>query len=297
MDVMPRFPIADLVNVQLFVPDLEKAVQFYTRIWGLFEAARLGDVVYLRGSGRDPYLLALHAGDRASVLSVGFRADPQTDLTALRQRIAAAGASVEPIAPVADFAGGLGFAYRDRGHRRFTIVQGDALLAPLDAPLAPRRLAHVNINTADIEAELAFYRDGLGFQLTDRSSVMSFVRTNDDHHVVVLATDTIDTLNHIAFLHDDLEAVMKASGRMVDAGYSVAWGPGRHGPGDNVFTYFVDPFGIVIEHTAEILKVGDDYRVGGPADWVWPPGRTDQWGIGHAKGEACKKAQRAIPFS
>ena len=297
MTPAPRFPICDLANVHLLVPDLDKAVQFYTSVWGLIEAGRLDGVVYLRGSGSDPYLVALHAGDRAAVVSVGLRADPLTDLAALRDRVKAAGADVEPIAPVCEFGGGQGFAYRDRGNRRVTIVQGDDLLAPLDAPLTPRRLAHVNINTADVETELGFYQNALGFEITDRTNIMSFVRTNEDHHILVLATDTIDTLNHIAFLQDDLESVMLASGHMVDAGYPVAWGPGRHGPGDNVFNYFIDPFGFVIEHTAEILKVDDNYKVGGPADWVWPPGRTDHWGVGHVKGDACKKAQRAIPFS
>lgn len=292
-----RFPITDLVNVHLEVPDLGKARAFYTRVWGLIEAEHDEDGVYLRGAGTNPYVLALHQGERTSVRSIGFRADAASDLVALRGQVEAAGATVTAIAPVSYPGGGQGFAYRDRANRLFTIVQNDKLVDPLDAPLTPRQLAHVNINTADVEAELDFYQRGLGFEITDRTSIMSFVRTNDDHHVVVLASDTIDTLNHIAFLQDDLESVMRASGKMVDAGYPVAWGPGRHGPGDNVFNYFIDPFGIVIEHTAEILKVDNDYKVGGPADWVWPPGRTDHWGVGHAKGDTCKKAQRAIPFS
>lgn len=293
----PRFPIADLVNVHLQVPDLDKAVDFYTRIWGLIEADRADDVVYLRGSGTDPYLVALHAGDQTAVISVGFRADPQTDLAALQQRIADAGASVEAIGQRTTFGDGTGFAYRDHRGRRFTVVQNDRQLDPIDdGQHRPRRLAHVNINCSAVETDLAFYQQGLGFEITDRTNIMSFVRTNDDHHVIVLATDTIDTLNHIAFLQDTLEDVMLASGKVVDAGYPVAWGPGRHGPGDNVFNYFLDPFGIVIEHTAEILKVDDSYKVGGPADWVWPPGRTDHWGVGHVKGDACKKAQRATQF-
>jgi catechol 2,3-dioxygenase len=125
---------------------------------------------------------------------------------------------------------------------------------------------------------------------------MAFLRTNDDHHALVLARAKADTLNHIAFNHGCLEDVMKAAGRMCDARFPIGWGPGRHGPGNNVFIYFVDPFGIVIEHTAEVLTVDDHYRVGGPGDWVWPEGRVDQWGIAPAKTERCKAAQLAIPF-
>jgi len=44
---------------------------------------------------------------------------------------------------------------------------------------------------------------------------------------------------------------MRGSGRMIDAGFPIAWGVGRHGPGDNVFSYFIDPVGTVIEYTAD----------------------------------------------
>ncbi|MDI6028448.1 VOC family protein [Corticibacterium sp. UT-5YL-CI-8] len=293
----PRFPIADLANVHLQVPDIAKAVTFYTQVWGLLEAHRADDVVYLRGSGSDPYLVALQQGTHTAVISVGLRADPTADLAELRNRIVEAGGMAQDIGACSTFGGGTGFGYRDHRGRLFTIVQDDTLLDPIeDGQHRPRRLAHVNINCSDVEADLTFYQQGLGFEITDRTKIMSFVRTNDDHHVIVLATDTVDTLNHIAFLQDTLEDVMLASGKVVDAGYPVAWGPGRHGPGDNVFNYFLDPFGIVIEHTAEILKVDDTYKIGGPDDWVWPPGRTDHWGVGHAKGDDCKNAQRAIPF-
>lgn len=90
---------------------------------------------------------------------------------------------------------------------------------------------------------------------------------------------------------------MRASGRMIDAGYPIAWGVGRHGPGDNVFAYFIDPVGFVIEYTAEVLQVDDTYRVRGPDEWVWPPGRTDQWGIAPPKADHVKAAQTAIAYA
>jgi catechol 2,3-dioxygenase len=90
---------------------------------------------------------------------------------------------------------------------------------------------------------------------------------------------------------------MRGAGRMVDNGHPIGWGVGRHGPGDNIFAYFVDPTGFVIEYTAEVLQVDDTYRVGGPGDWTWPPGRTDHWGIAPPKPESVKRAQLAIRFA
>ena len=59
----------------------------------------------------------------------------------------------------------------------------------------------------------------------------------------------------------------------------------------------VEPFGIVIEHTAEVLQVDDSYIPKGPQDWKWPPGRTEQWGAAPPKAESVKHAQLAIKFA
>ena len=48
---------------------------------------------------------------------------------------------------------------------------------------------------------------------------------------------------------------MRALGRMRRAGHDTIWGPGRHGPGGNVFCYFIDPAGNVIEYTAELIEL------------------------------------------
>jgi catechol 2,3-dioxygenase len=296
---MTGFPISGLRDVAFAVPDLEAAVDFYERIWGLSLADRTRDTAWLRATGGDAYVLRLDAGDRAAIRHATFRAAPDTDLDALLARACRAGGrETQTIPPLDEPGGGTGFAIRDPQGRTLRIVQHDTPAAPLpDDPDRAERLAHVNINSSDVDRDVAFFEAALGFRLTDRSGMMGFVRTNSDHHSVVIAAAAVDTLNHVAFQLPGWEGVMKASGRMVDAGFPIGWGPGRHGPGDNVFVYFVDPHGFVVEHTAEVLQVDDAYRVGAPEDWTWPPGRTDQWGICPPKTAACKQAQLAIPFA
>ena len=52
--------IQALRSVALTVPDLAAAETFYTRVWQLEVADRAPGVLYLRGSGADHHLLALH---------------------------------------------------------------------------------------------------------------------------------------------------------------------------------------------------------------------------------------------
>jgi catechol 2,3-dioxygenase-like lactoylglutathione lyase family enzyme len=188
---------------------------------------------------------------------------------------------------------------RDAHGRRYEVVHGDTRRAA-DAPPprdVPQRLAHAVLNTHDVPVAQGFLEQALGFVLADRTRIMAFMNCDRDHHTLALGDTDNDALNHVAFVMPSLDAVMRGGGRMKDAGHGIEWGPGRHGPGDNAFNYFIDPFGIVIEYTAEVEQVDDSYRVRGPQDWTWPPGRVDQWGISAPPSARLKEAQRAVHFS
>ncbi|MGV8939261.1 MAG: VOC family protein [Allorhizobium sp.] len=295
---MSVFPITALRSVEISTPDLDGSVDFYTRVWGLDVVARQGDKVFLAATGSDYHVLELKADSVAALRKVTFRARSHEDLVDLADRLVANGAAlVRPLGPADAPSGGERIVVREAQGCCLEIVHGDQTKEPVLVANKPYRLAHVNINSADIEALSSFYQTALGFKLVDRSKMMAFLRCNDDHHAVVLAEAPVDGLNHIAFLMPDLESVMRGSGDVKDAGYPIGWGVGRHGPGDNVFAYFVDPTGVVIEYTAEVLQVDDDYRFKGPSEWVWPPGRTDHWGIAPPKSDVCKTAQISVPFA
>ncbi|MBB3428847.1 MULTISPECIES: VOC family protein [Rhizobium] len=295
---MTDFPVSALRSVELGTPDLPASVDFYTCVWGLEVVAEAGGKVFLAATGDDFHVLELKQSNRSELRKISFRSGSAEALASLFAKTVVAGCTVlRDIGPADGPAGGERFVIREPQGVVLEFVHGDRRKHGRVLPNRPERLAHVNINSADIEALSDFYRNVLGFRLTDRSKLMAFLRCNDDHHAVVLAEAPVNGLNHVAFLMPDLESVMRGSGRVVDHGYPIGWGVGRHGPGDNVFAYFVDPQGVVIEYTAEVLQLDDSYRFRGPEEWVWPPGRTDHWGIAPPKSDACKKAQISIGFS
>jgi catechol 2,3-dioxygenase len=293
---MTRFPVIVLRSVDLDTTDLARSEQFYVDVWGLEVVERMTDRVYLRATGADHHVLALHEAAGVALKSVTFRCNEAADLGTISQTAQAHGCKIlRAPSPSDEPGGGTMLVLREQQGGVLRFVHGDLMHAD-SRPVQNRslRLAHVNLNSVDPDTEAAFYQRVLGFRLADRSKAMAFVRCNADHHAVVITQAPVNGLNHIAFLVPDLESVMRASGRMMDHGFPIAWGVGRHGPGDNVFAYFVDPLGVVIEYTAEVLQVDDDYVVRGPDQWVWPPGRTDQWGIAPPKAEFVKAAQIAV---
>ena len=292
--------ICGLRSVALNLPDLAAAESFYTTVWRLEVADRAPGVLYLRGSGSDHHLLALHQADGPPQLrQLSLRARSDQALEAISAATPAAGGVIErPIVAATDPAGGRSLIIRDSDGRRFELVHGDTQRTADVQPPAdqPQRLAHAVLNAHDIAAAQRFLEQALGFVLADRTRIMAFMNCDSDHHSLAFGDADNDALNHIAFVMPTLDAVMRGGGRMQDAGHAIEWGPGRHGPGDNAFNYFIDPFGIVIEYTAGVEQIDDSYRVRGPADWTWPPGRVDQWGISAPPSTRLKQAQREVMF-
>ena len=288
-----------LRSVEIGVPDMAAAEAFYVNTWYLTVAARTASTVYLRGTGAAHHLLSITQTAQPELLAVTFNSASRKDVAAIAQAVPAHGGSVLR-APGAlnEPGGGYGIAFKDPQGRIIRAVCEDARHS--DAAVVrdkPEKLSHVVMNSHDTPAAQAFYEQALGFKLSDRTRIMAFMRCNSDHHNIAFADADNDCLNHIAFLMPDLDSVMRGGGRMKDAGHAIQWGPGRHGPGNNLFNYFLGPADFVIEYTAEVSSVDDSYRTGMPEDWKWPPGRIDHWGIGAPQTAELKAAQRKIGFA
>jgi catechol 2,3-dioxygenase len=294
---MPASPAGQLRSIAIGVTDLDAAERFYNSTWHLETVARTPDAVYLRGAGGFHHILALHRASRPEVRNVTFSVSDAADLDAIAARAGNAGGKLlAGPHPVEEPGGGTAVTVQDPQGRILRFVHGDERLEELSRSDAPSRITHVVFNSENVAVAQRFFEEALGFRLSDRTRIMAFMRCNGDHHSIALADSDANTLNHIAFVMPDLDAVMRGAGRMSDAGWPIEWGVGRHGPGNNVFSYFVGPDDFVIEYTADVLQVDDSYQVGGPSDWTWPPGRFDQWGVSRPPSDRIKQAQKKIRF-
>jgi catechol 2,3-dioxygenase len=287
-----------LRSIAIGVSDLASAEAFYVTTWKLSVAARTADTVYLRGTGAAHHILSLHRGAAADVRQVTFDVAGASDLAAIAERaVEFGGKLLAAPQPVIEPGGGTAVVIADPQGRVLRFVHGAEQHADTaERADHPIKITHVVCNSEDVAAAQRFYEQALGFALSDRTRIMAFMRCGSDHHSIALADSDANTLNHIAFVMPDIDSVMRGAGRMADAGYPTEWGVGRHGPGNNVFAYFIGPDDFVIEYTADVLQVDDSYKVGGPADWTWPPGRFDQWGISKPPSDRIKQAQKNIRF-
>src|SRR3974390_818497 len=279
--------------VEIGVTDLENAVRFFTGVWNLEPVTRAPDAVDFRGTSAFRHILAVRRAARVAVERIVLDAADCDSVDAIHERVRGAGvASPAPPRALNWGGGAYGFGCRDPEGRSFAVVCNIADHAgAADRPDRPRKISHVNLNCANNDATFAFMRSALGFRLSDQTKQFRFLNCNRDHHSMVIGFNQDATLNHIAFEMPESDSVMRGIGRMRDHGYPVEWGPGRHGPGDNVFAYFCVPEELPLEYTSEMEQVGEHHNPRMPEHWVWPPGRVDQWGITPGPSARVKRAQ------
>ncbi len=286
-------------SVELVASNLEEASRFYESVWGLKPIELRNNAQYFRGTARYHHVLALHAGAQPAVVRIVFDVADQAAVDALHQKISAAGGKPNAPAKLTTAGGGYGFGCKDPDGRNLAFVcaaadHGDAA----DEPDRPRKIVHVNLNARDFDASLAFFTGALGFRVIDDNAPLWFLHcANTDHCSIVLCKTGLPTLNHIAFDMPESDSVMRGIGRMKDNGYPIEWGPGRHGPGDNVFAYFCGPDEVPLEYTAEVTQIDDSYEPRSSDYWKFPPNRSDQWGITQPRSARYYRVQRLFGFT
>ncbi len=283
-----------LRSIELALPDPAAAAAFMVDIWGMAPAKVQDGTHYLRGSGAFPYLVAFEPSEQEFVRSTTFVCD-EAELARIKTQVAEAGCPATPTVSQ-DPGGGHGIIVELPEGELLRFLVDTQEVDPIAGGDLPVKLTHVVFNSADAEASGDVAERLLGFRVSDRTRGMVFVRCNDSHHSTAFARAGFASLNHIAFEMADLDAVMRGIGRLRDHGATPAWGPGRHGPGANVYAYYIAPFGPVIEFSTAVEKVPDDYRVGTPDDWIWPPNRIDQWGISDKDFDGLRKAEERFRF-
>ncbi|NNE80277.1 MAG: glyoxalase [Silicimonas sp.] len=267
-----------LRGIVMRAPGISSTTAFYTDQWGLHVAHQGDGITYLRGTGNEPFIYGLKDDSTYGIEYVHFGMPDRAAIDALHDQVVDKGAEV-PSAPTAldgPF-GGYGFEILDPDARRLRITADLEMRTTDEVHAYPRKVSHVVLNSPDMEGAQAWYESMLGFRTSDYSAdQMVFLRCGSDHHSIALVRAQYPSVNHVAFEMAGIDSFMRGIGRMKQKGQIPSWGPGRHGPGNNPFAYFVSPSGFVIEFTAEVQQI--DEATHEPKVWSrTDPEAMDQW--------------------
>jgi catechol-2,3-dioxygenase len=276
---MSGIKVARLAHIGLNAQDLGKQAEFYTDRWGLEPIDEASGEVFLRADGPDHHVLTLQTGEQPGLDHFAFEVAHPDDIERAADVLHAQGVEIVT-PPTRDLEPGVGKAIRFRDPEGNVVELIAAVDQVHDAygarDVKPQSLNHVVLFTSNRPAMEQFYGGTLGFKLSDTlADFMTFWRCNANHHSIALATARGDQrgLNHVAFDVRDWQDLMRAVFFMGERGVKRMWGPGRHLAGNNLFSYYFDPEGNVVEYTTEVEQITSD-------DYVPPvrPPIPDQWG-------------------
>jgi catechol 2,3-dioxygenase len=266
-----------LEHAVLAVPDVERAVAFYTDVMGLARVEGPNDrsdrsdrsITWL-GCGLDERAdLGLVAGG-TGLEHAAIRVDDADALAARRGALAEAGIeTTETLADDPAYEGGVRFALPGGVELEFLSVADKAYRRVTDpaAPrggVAPLDMDHVTLMTDAIEADLDVLK-AIGFRvsevhlLDETTTRFAWTRYGTQHHDVALVnTDDPDyTLHHLAFAFASVDHMKSLLDRFAGADHELEVGVNRHAVGSNVFAYFQAPDGNRIELSTEMATLDD----------------------------------------
>jgi len=272
--------VRDIAFVRFGAPDLGTMERFL-QDFGMEVSQREESVLYARGTDASPYIHVTEQGD-AGFRGVAFEAASADDLASV--------AALEGASPVEDLdgpGGGRRVRLQDPDGYTVEIVHGrqaaEALPPPTAAvvnrgserlrhgdlhrvergPARVKRIGHAVLRVADYPRSAEWYQSRFGFVSSDdvylgeqENIITSFLRCDRgaeyaDHHTLLCIGVGELGFDHAAFEVEDIDAVMVGHDHLAASGYDHHAGVGRHILGSQIFDYWCDPWGHVLEHYAD----------------------------------------------
>lgn len=298
----------DTAYVIYQVTDLDR-MESFMHDFGLVTAGRTDSLLCMRGAATTPVIHVTRRGPDDRFLGGALQMSSRDDLEML-----AAMSGSSAIEEILDLPGG-GLRVRTstpdgveiHGVWGQTPAERLPLRAPfpfnagttksrLNASLRPQRepglvlrLGHFVLRVTDHAASKAWVHERFGLVDSDYlcepgdesrlvGTFMRFDRreTPVDHHAMLITQAGEAGVHHCSFEMQDIDAVFGAHDYLMDKGYRLECGVGRHLVGSQIFDYWRDPFGFRVEHYTDGDVVDHRYQ---PVRYAVPADETTQWGM------------------
>lgn len=260
---------ATLAQLELSASDPQALARFYSDTFQL-EPVQRGEAIACKAADRE---LVFVPGEGGQLRRASFRFHEQAAFDAQRAALASRGVEAVEAAPDR-------LSVRDpHGHLISFLAPETATKAE---PQVEARLQHFALRTPSPAALADFYVAQLGFVVSDRvldaegELTAIFLRTDAEHHALALFRAPLVRFDHFSCEVPDWTRLRDWADHMAARGVDLAWGVGRHGPGNDTFFMVRDMDGNMGEISAELEVCRPDRPVG-----LWPhrPQTLNRWGV------------------
>lgn len=252
--------VSEIGYVSMRTRDLAASIENAVDVFGLYETESNGKKAFLTAQNKHHELVYTQA-DEDALDHIGLVVSSAAELEAIRAKVDRGGYKVVSEQPIEDYIE-QGFAFQGpEGHtwQIYTEKLDYSLLKRGSS--APDRLGHVNIQVLDSQGQRDFLHEVFDFRVSDNiGNEHFFMRCNNDHHGIAVFKSDKAGLHHHAWQAGTLMDLARLGDRLARRGARLAWGPVRHGAGDNIACYYVEPNGAVIEYYLDMETIRDKDR-------------------------------------
>lgn len=267
---------ATLHHLALGSPDPDALARYHERAMGL-SLRSTPEGVLGEAAGRRTYFVD---GKANSLAFAGFAVDRVEELDKLTARLLASGAVFRVLQDGTELfeSGALDVADPDGNRLRFGLPRPAIAVEPAGLPA---RLQHVVVASTDAPRLSRFYQETLGFRLSDDvvddagEVRTAFLRCSPEHHSFAVFQASTNRFDHHCYEAGDWGLIRDWGDHFAGQGIKIEWGPGRHGPGNNLFLFVHDLDGNWLEISAELETVAPDRPAG---RWPHEQRTLNSWG-------------------
>lgn len=274
--------LQDIAYVRSGVADLDKAVDFATRIVGLeLVAESEPGVAHLRADSRH-HCLSFVEGP-SGVIASGFQVADDDALAAAEShleksgfRVSRAGAAEARSRRVRNAIG-----FDDPfGNRIELVSQQETITRPVafTRPVGIDEFGHLCLDAPDVHEAYRFWNSHFNAKVSDWiGDAACLIRIDPVHHKLAVFRGDEPGLCHMNFQVNTIDDVFRNWHFLVENGVEIEQGPGRHPQSTAIFLYFLGPEGFTYEYSYGVRRIQDDstwtVRTFDPAE----RGSIDMW--------------------
>jgi 2,3-dihydroxy-p-cumate/2,3-dihydroxybenzoate 3,4-dioxygenase len=252
--------------VALGVRDFEGALRFYRDVVQLTVTDASQDEAFLTG-GREHHWIRLHRVNRAEEFRVGYEAVDEASLDEVTKELQARDIPYSTTSELSSdwVDNSIRFKDPDGVDIELYVRMAELPVPPLPSIVRFTDLLHAVWAGADSVSAYRFYHEVLGFEASDWiERLIVFMRCgNKYHHSLGIASGGSGLLDHVCFLVQDIDDVMRARNHAISRGVGVRQDVLRHAASGSISVYVNDPVtGIGIEFCTahRIIEDDEQYR-------------------------------------
>ncbi|PVH96300.1 Glyoxalase/Bleomycin resistance protein/Dihydroxybiphenyl dioxygenase [Periconia macrospinosa] len=302
--------LVKLIHMRYQHPELSK-ISTFLHDFGMQIAKSTDSAIWFSGYGSDPYVYYAKKGPK-QFLGGAFEVESYADL----KKAAAMSEATGPIVQLEDAPGGGSMVtLLDPEGFPVNLVHGQTPVKPgsqmnklvmnyemekprvreflrfQEGPAAVHKLGHFGYCVQNFEEQVKWYTTNFNLVPSDfqhiiladntKKNVALFAHVDRgqdcvDHHTLFMSMNPTSHVHHCSFEVHDFDTQHLGHQWLTKKGYESVWGVGRHVLGSQIFDYWWDTTGNMVEHYADGDLVNEDTPVGyglaGPEGLaVWGP--------------------------